>query len=73
MTHLTSLFGYFGKHVNITNGRYVYMKYTENADTKLYNYTIMPMHIFTPFSVEELRCTDKMLYDGLNLQRVLVL
>jgi len=62
--HDCVLFGNFGKHVNITDGRHVYMKCTENTDRQLYNYTIMPTHIFTPFSIEELIRADRALYNG---------
>ncbi|MDY4610512.1 MAG: sulfatase [Sphaerochaetaceae bacterium] len=51
------LFGEFGKHVNITDGRFVYMRAGRNEN--LNEYTMMPTHIFTPFSVEELKKTDK--------------
>lgn len=60
--HEYVLFGGFGKHVNITDGRYVYMR--AGRKEKLYNYTIMPTHIFTPFSVEELRKTERELCDS---------
>lgn len=50
------LFGYFGKHVNITDGRYVYMRSGRKAgDGTLFNYTLVPLHMFEPFSLEELR------------------
>lgn len=53
-----ALFGYFGKHINITDGRYVYMR-AGREEGPLFNYTIMPHHLFVPFSVEELRHTEK--------------
>lgn len=56
-----ALFGSFGKHINITDGRYVYMRAGRNEE--LNNYTIMPSHIFTPFSAEELRKADRHLTD----------
>lgn len=59
-----ALFGYFGKHVNITDGRYVYMR--AGRREKLYNYTIMPTHIFTPFSKEELQKTERVLCDSFS-------
>lgn len=55
------LFGSFGKHVNITDGRYVYMRAGRNE--KLYDYTLMPTHIFTPFTRKELREMDRQLVD----------
>lgn len=56
-----ALFGSFGKHVNITDGRYVYMR--AGRKEILNNYTLMPTHIFTPFSVEELRDIDREMTD----------
>ncbi len=51
-----ALFGLHGAHVNITDGRYVYMRAPANGDnTPLYNYTLMPTHMRAMFSVEELR------------------
>lgn len=71
------LFGYFGKHVNITDGRYVYMRagVTAGPDT-LNNYTIVPLHMFEPFTVEELRrtqpqlCTEFRFTKGVPVMRV---
>ena len=57
------LFGYFGKHVNITDGRYVYMRAGRKAEGYLNNYTIVPLHMFEPFSVKELQRVDRSL-DG---------
>lgn len=57
------LFGYFGKHVNITDGRYVYMRAGRKAEGYLNNYTIVPLHMFEPFSVKELQRVDRIL-DG---------
>lgn len=58
------LFGYFGKHVNITDGRYVYMRSGRSAEQGLLNnYTIVPLHMFEPFSLAELRQTDRTLKD----------
>ena len=69
-----ALFGSFGKHVNITDGRYVYMRAGRNEN--LNYYTIMPTHIFTPFTVKELRRCDRTLTDefsftdGVPLMRI---
>ncbi len=50
------LFGYHGCHVNVTDGRYVYMRGPQNPDNSpLYEYTLMPTHIKSLFSVEELQ------------------
>ena len=37
-----ALFGYFGKQMNITDGRYVYMRNACARDVQLYEYTLMP-------------------------------
>ncbi|MBT9778539.1 sulfatase-like hydrolase/transferase [Clostridium sp. MCC353] len=56
------LFGYFGKHVNITDGRYVYMRSGRSAEKGLLNnYTLVPLHMFEPFSVAELKEADRTL------------
>lgn len=49
------LFGYFGKHVNITDGRYVYMR-AGRMESKghLNNYTLIPLHMFRMFNETEL-------------------
>jgi hypothetical protein len=49
------LFGYFGGAVNLTDGRYTYHRYpTDLRSQEIYQYTLMPTHIFEPFSPEEL-------------------
>lgn len=46
-----ALFGYFGGHVNITDGRHVYMHAPKDADNSpLYDYTLMPCHMRNLFS-----------------------
>jgi len=51
-----AIFGIHGGHVNVTDGRYVYMRGPCSSDNQpLYNYTLMPMHMRHTFSVEELR------------------
>ncbi|TDD67512.1 sulfatase [Jiangella aurantiaca] len=50
-----ALFGSFGGHVNVTDGRYVYMRAPatpENAP--LFEYTLMPTHMRARFAVDEL-------------------
>jgi len=50
------LFGVHGAHVNVTDGRYVYMRAPANAESKpLYNYTHMPTHMRHTFGVQELQ------------------
>jgi hypothetical protein len=49
------LFGYFGGAVNVADGRYTYHRYPADLlKQDIYQYTVMPTHIFEPFSVEEL-------------------
>jgi arylsulfatase A-like enzyme len=51
-----ALFGLHGGHVNVTDGRYVYMRAPATADNQpLFNYTLMPTHMRARFSVEELQ------------------
>jgi hypothetical protein len=51
-----ALFGYFGGAVNVTDGRYVYHRYPPDLRTQeIYQYTVMPTHIWSPFTPEELR------------------
>ncbi|MEG2396676.1 MAG: sulfatase [Oscillospiraceae bacterium] len=51
-----ALFGIHGGHVNITDGHYVYMRAPTGASCNdLYEYTLMPMHMNAPFTVEELQ------------------
>jgi hypothetical protein len=50
------LFGMHGGHVNVTDGRWVYMRAPageENAP--LFNYTLMPTHMRSRFGVKELQ------------------
>lgn len=51
-----ALFGIHGGHVNVTDGRYVYMRAPANAENKpLYEYTLMPCHMNHRFVPEELQ------------------
>jgi arylsulfatase A-like enzyme len=51
-----ALFGVHGGHVNVTDGRYVYMRAPASPENKpLYEYTLMPTHIRTRFGVDELK------------------
>ncbi|MDF2991484.1 MAG: sulfatase [Microbacterium sp.] len=53
--HAGALFGIHGGHVNVTDGRYVYMRAAETADNApLEEFTLMPTHMRARFSVEEL-------------------
>lgn len=49
-----AIFGMHGGHVNLTDGRYVYMRAPQNADNKpLYQYTLMPTHMRAMFDVAD--------------------
>ena len=49
-----AIFGLFGAHVNITDGRYVYMRGPkDDTNQPLYEYTLMPARMEGPFAVEE--------------------
>lgn len=51
-----AIFGVFGREVNCTDGRYVYMHWPHDPNNApLYNYTLMPMHMRAMFSMNELR------------------
>jgi arylsulfatase A-like enzyme len=51
-----ALFGMHGAHVNVTDGRYVYMRAPANPDNSpLFEYTLMPTHMRHRFTVEELQ------------------
>ena len=55
-TRETALFGSHGAQINITDGRYVYMRAPASVENSpLYNYTLMPTHMRNPFSVDELQ------------------
>ena len=53
-----ALFGYHGAHVNITDGRYVYMRSPIPLNFPLYEYTLMPTHMRNMFSVNELKTME---------------
>ena len=49
------LFGNHGSHVNVTDGRYVYMRACATPqNAPLYEYTLMPTHMRSRFAPEEL-------------------
>lgn len=51
-----ALFGTFGTHVNVTDGKAVLMRApVSQTNGPLYNYTLMPMHMDSMFSLPELR------------------
>jgi arylsulfatase A-like enzyme len=50
-----ALFGYFGGAVNVTDGRHTYHRFPADLrQQEIYQYTLMPTHIFDPFTPEEL-------------------
>jgi len=50
-----ALFGIHGGHVNVTDGRYIYMRGPgDPANGPLYEYTLMPTHMHQPFGAGEL-------------------
>jgi arylsulfatase A-like enzyme len=53
------LYGYHGGPVNVTDGRYVYMRTAAGDNTPLYEYTVMPTHMNHIFKVDELQQWEK--------------
>lgn len=49
------LYGYHGGPLNVTDGRYVYMRAAAKDNTPLYEYTVMPTHMNHIFKVSELQ------------------
>ncbi|MGE5531938.1 MAG: sulfatase, partial [Bacteroidota bacterium] len=50
------MYGIFGGHVNVTDGRYTYMRWGDGGDNRPLNeYTLMPTHMKASFSPEELQ------------------
>ncbi len=50
------LFGVHGAHVNVTDGRYVYIRAPVHVENRpLFDYTLMPTHMTRLFSVNELQ------------------
>ena len=50
-----ALFGMFGAQVNVTDGRFVYMRAPKAGNAPLYQYTLMPTHMNRRFGLDELR------------------
>jgi arylsulfatase A-like enzyme len=50
-----ALFAMHGAHINVTDGRYVYMRKPLQEKHDVYEYTQMPTHMNARFSVEEMR------------------
>ncbi|WP_432877521.1 sulfatase [Kribbella sp. CA-245084] len=63
-----ALFGVHGGHVNVTDGRYVYMRACADQTNKpLFDYTLMPTHMRGRFEPEELRNAE--LIDGFTFTK----
>ncbi len=63
--HDAILFGYFGKHINVRDGRYVYMRAARD-NSLLYEYTLMPTRLAAFFTREELKSAGDRLYTGFD-------
>lgn len=50
-----ALFGWFGQHVCITDGRYVYMRAPVGTGAEINEYRLLPIHMAFPFFPEELK------------------
>lgn len=54
-----AMFGVYGGHACVTDGRYVYMRgIGEGENEPLYQYTYMPTHLYNMFSVPEMLTTE---------------
>jgi len=54
-----ALFGNHGGHVNLTDGRYVYLRAcADPANQPLEEYTLMPTHMASRFTADELRAVE---------------
>lgn len=63
-----ALYGVMGGQVNVTDGRYVYMRaHTTPDNTPLYDYTLMPTHMRTLFAPHELRDWERS--DGFSFMK----
>jgi hypothetical protein len=51
-TREAALFGMFGAHVNVTDGRFVYMRAPAIMDHPYYEYTLLPAHMLTYFDLD---------------------
>ncbi|KAA0596039.1 sulfatase [Azospirillum lipoferum] len=54
-----AIFGMFGGATNVTDGRYVYFRYpTDMVGQELYEYVLIPLHMKSFFSTEELSAAE---------------
>ena len=49
-----ALFGVHGCHVNVTDGRWIYMRAPLEGNEPLYDYTLMPSNMKSPFPIERM-------------------
>ncbi|MFD5650231.1 sulfatase [Streptomyces sp. NPDC127039] len=55
----SALFGGFGAHVSVTDGRYVYMRASATEENSpLFEHTLMPTHMTSRFAPDELRSAE---------------
>jgi hypothetical protein len=58
--HEGALFGIHGGHINVTDGRYVYMRAAATKENQpLEEYTLMPTHMRSRFDVKELKAWER--------------
>lgn len=50
-----AVFGYHGKQINVTDGHYLYTHTAEHQELPFYEYTLMPTHMRSMFSPQELQ------------------
>ena len=53
-----ALFGYHGGPMNVTDGRMVYMRAVQDMDSPVYEYTHMPTHMRSLFTLDEMRTAE---------------
>lgn len=49
-----AIFGIFGGHINVTDGRHVLMQAPVDPEAPLYEYTLMPTRMKRPFTPQEM-------------------
>ncbi|MEX0745140.1 MAG: hypothetical protein WD118_06020, partial [Phycisphaeraceae bacterium] len=65
-----AMFGLHGSNVNVTDGRYVYMRgCADDSNGPLYEYTLMPTHMRGPFAPRELAVGNVALCDGFSFTK----
>lgn len=63
-----AIYGMFGGHVNVTDGRYVYMRGPASEENgPLYEYTLMPTHLGSHFLPSELTNWER--HDGFSFTK----